>query len=76
MISLMPLFAVLLVAVVAAASGDTQSLSEQLLLRHLPDGRVLAHFEFTTTWAVHPVHFSGASNGKWSCTQAPDLVSR
>ncbi len=43
-----------------------QNHSEELFLKHLPDGRVFAHFEFVTTWDVHPLRFVQPSNGiKW-----------
>ena len=40
-----------------------QNHSEELFLKHLPDGRVFAHFEFATTWNVHPLRFVQPSNG-------------
>lgn len=32
--------------------------TEELFLKHLPDGRVFAQFEFTTIWDVHPLLFA------------------
>ncbi len=40
------------------AAGETQDYAEELFLRHLPDGRVLAVFEFATAWLVPPLAFS------------------
>ena len=34
---------------------EKQGYREELLLRHLPDGRVLANFQLTTNWHVHPL---------------------
>ena len=42
----------------------SQRYSEELFLKHLPDGRVSAIFQFTTTWDVHPLDISRPSNGK------------
>ena len=42
----------------------SQRYSEELFLKHLPDGRVSATFQFTTTWDVHPLDISQPSNGE------------
>ena len=42
-----------------------QSNTEELFLKHLPDGRVMARFEFSTQWDVHPLSFVRSSNGVW-----------
>ena len=41
-----------------------QGNTEELVLRHLPDGRVMAHFEFTTSWSIHPLTFAQSTNGE------------
>ena len=41
-----------------------QDFAEQLFLKHLPDGRVLASFEFTTTWDIHPLTFTQPHAGE------------
>jgi len=46
------------------ASEKGQENKEELFLKHLPDGRVFAHFEFTTSWNIHPELFVQHSNGK------------
>lgn len=45
------------------ATGQRQSNAEELFLKHLPDGRVMARFEFSTDWDVHPLSFVRSSNG-------------
>ena len=52
---------VLLPLVWAQRGQDHQ---EELFMKHLPDGRVLAHFDFKTTWDLHPLAFSRPSNGE------------
>ena len=54
-----------LIALIGAQKG--QELQEELFLKHLPDGRVLAHFEFTTAWHIHPLAFSHPSSGELYC---------
>jgi hypothetical protein len=46
------------------ASFEDQTLREDLFIKHLPDARVMAHFEFSVTWDVHPLIFAGDSRGK------------
>ena len=41
-----------------------QDFTELLFLKHLPDGRVLASFEFTTTWDIHPLTFTQPHTGE------------
>ena len=43
---------------------QSQHFSEQLSLKHLPDGRVSATFEFRTSWDVHPLDFSHPASGE------------
>ena len=41
-----------------------QNYREDLMLKHLPDGRVLGHFEHRTTWNVDPVLLAAPNQGK------------
>ena len=34
---------------------DGQVYKEELLLRHLPDEKILASFQLTTSWRIHPL---------------------
>ena len=40
-----------------------QSYQEDLLLRHLPDGRVQAYFSHVTTWGIDPVTLATPQKG-------------
>ncbi len=51
--------------VVSGAVQEAQDYKEELLLRHLPDGRVLGVFEFTTSWLVPPLAFLRGENGSF-----------
>jgi len=45
------LWTLLLLAVVDTQASDIKdSFNEELLLKNLPDGKVYAHFQFTTKW--------------------------
>lgn len=49
------LLLVSLLAVRTECREEKQGYQEELLLRHLPDGRVLASFQLTTSWDMHPL---------------------
>ena len=40
-----------------------QSYQEDLLLRHLPDGRTQAYFSHVTTWGIDPVTLATPQKG-------------
>ena len=40
-----------------------QSYQEDLLLRHLPDGRVQAYFSHVTTWGIDPLALATPQKG-------------
>lgn len=44
-------------------SEAEQSYQEDLLLRHLPDGRVQAYFSHVTTWGIDPVTLATPQKG-------------
>ena len=46
-----------------ASTGRNQDYAEELFISHLPDGRVMAVFEFATTWDMHPLLFSHHNGG-------------
>lgn len=46
-----------------SASIPGQNYSEDLFVKHLPDGRVMATFDFITTWDINPVTFAQPSLG-------------
>ena len=41
-----------------------QDYFERLFMKNLPDGRVMATFDFITTWNLNPVTFAQPSIGK------------
>lgn len=47
-----------------SASLTDQDYVEELFMKNLPDGRVLATFDFVTTWNSSPVTFAQPSLGK------------
>jgi len=57
-------FLALFCLVLGSDCRRSQRYSEELFLKHLPDGRVSATFQFTTTWDVHPLDLSQTSNGE------------
>lgn len=48
----------------SSLSLGEQLVEEDVFISHLPDARVMAHFEFKTTWHVHPLLFSQRHRGK------------
>lgn len=47
-----------------SASLTDQDYIEELFIKNLPDGRVMATFDFITTWNLSPVTFAQPSLGK------------
>ena len=45
-------------------SRSDQRYSEQLFLKHLPDARVAATFQFKTVWDIDPLDFSRPGSGE------------
>ena len=45
-------------------SFDEQLVEEDVFISHLPDAHVMAHFEFKTTWRIHPKLFPQRNKGK------------
>ncbi len=50
----MVVFVVLVISRVSRGSIDDQTYDEGLKLKHLPDGKVLAHFEHVIKWSKDP----------------------
>ena len=48
------LFLISVAALCQCKDGD-QEYREDLLIRHLPDGKVSASFQLTTSWSTHPL---------------------
>ena len=40
-----------------------QEYKEELLLRHLPDEKILANFQLTTSWRIHPLLLTHSHSG-------------
>ena len=49
-----------------SASTSAQKYSENLFIKDLPDGKIMATFDFVTAWNVNPVTFVGHSRGMWN----------
>ena len=47
-----------------SASASGQNYSENLFIKYLYDGRIMATFDFVMTSDVHPVTFAQSSLGK------------
>lgn len=45
--------------------SDRQTVEEDVFITHLPDARIMAHFEFKTAWNVHPLVFAQKTGGKY-----------
>lgn len=58
------------VILLASASESGQNYSEDLFIKNLPDGRVMATFDFITSWDISPVTFAQPSLGKTSTAPA------
>lgn len=43
---------------VSAASLSGQNVEENLFITHLPDARIMGHFQFSATWDSHPLKFA------------------
>ena len=52
------------VILLVSASKSSQNYSEDLFIKHLPDGRVMATFDFITSWDRSPVTFAQPSLGE------------
>ena len=48
-------------------SEAKQSYHEDLLLRHLPDGRVQSYFSHVTTWGIDPLALATPQKGIQRC---------
>ena len=62
MANLLPVLVLFLSLSNLEADKDTQSYNEDLILKHLPDGRVLAHFEHVTRWNIDPSSLAQKDN--------------
>ena len=63
------------VAFIVATSQGGQRAEEDLSVVHLPDARTVAHFEFTTTWDLHPLALVKKFQGIIGCSHlSPSLV--
>ena len=47
-------------------SYEEQTVEEDVYITHLPDARVMAHFEFKTAWNIHPLIFAQKTGGSVS----------
>ena len=56
LLSLLSLWSSILLPV--SASLSDQDYFEGLFMKNLPDGRVMATFDFITTWKLNPVSFA------------------
>ena len=54
---------------------EKQSVEEHVFITHLPDARVMAHFEFKTTWNVHPLLFAHKNKGKYHYIIKYNIIS-
>ena len=57
-------FSVCVSLLVVVTSQGNQLAEEGLSILHLPDARTVAHFQFTTTWDLHPMTLAQEFKGR------------